>query len=232
MKLSVIIPTYNEESTIEKTLDAISRLVNIDEIIIVDGGSTDQTHAIIESFKITKSLQLIKTDFANLGKQLHEGTAHATGEIFWFIHADTRPVQGSGRQIKAYMKYKEVVGGHFDIRFSTESRWARFLNWYYNYLKNAGLVYGDSAIFVRRETYQEVGGFKPLPIFADVKLCKKLMKKGRFVLIPMAVTVSSRRFKENGFAKGILSWAVLQGLHRLGVPSTFLTKYHTPQKHQ
>lgn len=230
MNISVIIPTYNEEATIEKTLDAISRLVNVDEIIVVDGGSTDKTPEIVENYEIKKPLQLVKTDFANRGKQLHEGTKHASHEIFWFIHADTRPMQGSGRQIKSYMKYKEVVGGHFKIIFSDTSRWARFLTWYYTYLEHAGLIYGDSAIFVRRETYEKVGGFQPYPIFADVDLCKRLMKKGRFVLVALPVTVSSRRFKQKGVGWGFTGWAILQGLHRVGVPSKYLTRFYKPSK--
>ena len=230
MNISVIVPTFNEALTIEKTLDAISRLVNVDEIIIVDGGSTDKTQEIIENYGIKKPWQFIKTEFANRGKQLHEGTKHATGEIFWFIHADTRPMQGSGRQIKAFMKYKEVNGGHFKIIFNDKSRWARFLTWYYTYLEHAGMVYGDSAIFVRRESYKRVGGFKPYPIFSDVDLCKKLMRKGRFVLITLPVTVSSRRFQQKGMAWGFTGWAIIQGLHRLGIPSKFLIRFYKPSK--
>jgi rSAM/selenodomain-associated transferase 2 len=230
MKISVIIPTFNEEATIEKTLDALSRLVNVDEIIVVDGGSTDKTTEIIENYNVQKPFQLIKTEFSNRGKQLHAGTLHANGEIFWFIHADTRPIQGSARQIKSYMKYKEVVGGHFKIIFSDKSRWARFLTWYYTYLEHAGLVYGDSAIFVRRQSYEKIGGFQPFPIFADVDLCKRLMKKGRFVLITLPVTVSSRRFQQKGVALGFTGWAILQGLHRMGIPLKYLTRFYQPAK--
>ncbi len=110
MKLSVIIPTLNEELTIKKTLDALSRLVNVSEIVVVDGGSTDKTIEIFESHRQIKNLRLIKFGEANRGRQLHEGTKHATGDIFWFLHADTRPVQGCGKQIKQYMRYDEIVG--------------------------------------------------------------------------------------------------------------------------
>src|SRR5438045_2796089 len=101
MEISVIIPTFNEEQTIYKTLEALSRLQNVSEVVIVDGGSTDKTIEIVEDFKQLKKLRLVKFGIANRGKQLHEGTRHAVGNIFWFMHADTRPVQGSGRQIKA-----------------------------------------------------------------------------------------------------------------------------------
>ena len=94
MKISVIIPTFNEELTIKETLDAISRLVNVDEIIIVDGDSADQTIEIIENNTMTKPFKLIKFGEANRGKQMQEGAKHASHDIFWFLHADTRPIQG------------------------------------------------------------------------------------------------------------------------------------------
>jgi glycosyltransferase involved in cell wall biosynthesis len=109
MEISVIIPTFNEELTIGKTLDALARLVNVDEIIIVDGGSTDKTTEIAENSKRAKKLKIVNFNEANRGKQLHEGTKHASHEIFWFLHADTRPVLGCARQIKALMRYDEIL---------------------------------------------------------------------------------------------------------------------------
>lgn len=224
MKLSVIIPTFNEELTIQKTLDAISRLVNVDEIIIVDGGSTDRTIEIIESFSISKPLKLIQIHEANRGRQLHEGTLHATGEVFWFLHADTRPVQGCARQIKQYMRYAEIVGGNFRIVFDGDSRWARFFTWLHQQLHAIGLVYGDSAIFARRETYEKIKGFKPLPIFEDVDFYKRLSKKGRFVQVNLTLTTSSRRFQNRAFVWTFARWSVFQTLYWLGIPPKILAK--------
>jgi rSAM/selenodomain-associated transferase 2 len=224
MEISVIIPTFNEELTIEKTLEALSRLQNVSEVIIVDGGSADRTVEIIENFQRIKNLKLIKFGVANRGRQLHEGTLHAAGDIFWFIHADSRPVQGSGRQIKALMRYKEVVGGNFNVVFSGASRWARFLTWLYPHLRAINLAYGDSAIFARRETYERIKGYKPLPLFEDVDLYKRLQKRGRFIYVNLPITTSSRRFENRSFVWTFLKWSILQGLYWIGFPPRLLAK--------
>lgn len=228
MKISAIIPTFNEEATVKKTLEAISRLVNVDEIVVVDGGSSDKTVEIIESFAGNKPLQLIKTGFENRGKQLHEGTKHAAHEIFWFIHADTRPIQGSARQIKAYMNHKKVVGGNFEIIFGGENTWARFMTKLYPYLRSAGLIYGDSAIFARRETYEKIKGFKPLPIFEDLDLVKRLRRRGEFVHISLPVTTSSQRFGNSSFAPTFAKWSLFQGLFWLGFSPRTLARFYKP----
>lgn len=226
MKLSVIIPTFNEEPTIKKTLDALSRLVNVDEIIVVDGGSADKTVEIIEQYPKNKPLRLIKFAEANRGRQLHEGTRHAAGEVLWFLHADTRPVQGCGKQIKQYMRYAEVVGGNFEIVFEGDNPTARLLRRLYPNLRSLNLVYGDSAMFVRRETYEALKGFEPLPIFEDVDLRRRLLKKGRFVQINLAVTVSSRRFENRPLGKMLFGWSILQGLYWVGFPPRVLAKFY------
>lgn len=224
MQISVIIPTFNEELTIGKTLEAISRLINIDEIIIVDGGSFDKTVEKVKNYDSVKELKLVEIGQANRGRQMHAGTKHASGDIFWFIHADTRPVQGAGKQIKNFMRYDEVVGGNFEIEFSGEGRWAKFLTRLYPQLSSLGLIYGDSAFFVRRETYQKIGGFREFPIFEDVDLYKRLKKKGRFVHIRLPVTTSSRRFENRSFVWTFAKWSIRQGLYWIGVSPKLLGK--------
>ena len=226
MNLSVIIPTLNEEKTIAKTLDAISRLVNVDEVVIVDGGSTDGTIRIIEEYGGTKPVRLIRAEKPGRGSQLDEGTRNANGDAFWFLHADTRPVQGSARLIKQYLKRESVAGGNFQILFDGPSRWARFLTWLYPQLRAIGLVYGDSAMFTSRAMYEKAGGFKDLPLFEDVDLFHRLQKLGEFVTLQKAVTTSSRRFQNKSFPRIFAKWSLFQTLYWAGVPPRVLAKYY------
>lgn len=224
MEISVIIPTFNEEPTIKKTLDAVSRLVNVSEVVIVDGGSTDATVSIVENYKLNKKLQIVKFAAASRGRQWHAGTHAASGDVFWFLPADTRPVQGCGRQIKQFMRYAEVVGGNFDVVFDGKSRWARLSAKLYAQLRTTGLVYAESAIFARRETYEKIKGFRDLPLLEDVDLYKRLSRKGRFVHVNLPVTTSSRRFENRRFFLTFAGWSLFQGAYWLGTPPRLLAK--------
>jgi rSAM/selenodomain-associated transferase 2 len=224
MKLSVIVPTFNEETAITKMLDALSRLVNVDEIIIVDGGSTDETVSLIENYTFDKPFKLLKTRQANRGFQMHEGTKHASGDVFWFVHADTLPVQGCGRKIKKFMSMPQTSGGNFEIVFDGETKWARILTRLYPKLRAIGLVYGDSAMFAKREVYERIGGFRDLPLFEDVDLYKRLNRKGDFVTINISIHTSSRRFENNSFFWTFAKWSLFQGLYWLKVPPRILAK--------
>jgi GT2 family glycosyltransferase len=114
------------------------------------------------------------------------------------------------------------------VRFDGGRRAARFLTWLYPRLRGFGLVYGDSAIFVRRKVYEDVGGFRAYPIFEDVDLVRRLKKRGRFAHLPDVVVTSARRFEGRSFALTFARWSLLQALYWAGVPPRTLARFYAP----
>ncbi|MFV0389894.1 MAG: glycosyltransferase family 2 protein [Pyrinomonadaceae bacterium] len=223
-RISVIIPTLNEEISIVKTLETIERLINVNEIIIADGGSSDNTVKNVRNYEGKKPVEIVSVPGATRGKLLNKAAKIASSEILWFIHADTRPVQGSGGQIKRYLNHDSVIGGNFEVIFSGASKSARFLTWLYPHLRSMGLVYGDSAFFVRKSTFEEIGGFKDMNLFEDLDLYKRLKKHGRFVTISLPIATSARRFEHNLFALTFFGWTSRQILYWFGFPPRILAK--------
>jgi rSAM/selenodomain-associated transferase 2 len=221
--VSIIIPTLNEAHSIGKTLDAARRFSDLAEIIIVDGGSRDETISIAEDYdaRILKAAR-------GRGSQMRAGVFHAKGEILWFLHADTIPPPDAIEQILNALSDSSAVGGNFTISFDGEKRAARFLAWLYPQLRKINLCYGDSAIFVRRAVYEKVGGFEPFPIFEDLDLFGKLRGEGQMINLSAKVTTSSRRFEKRNFAFVFARWMFLQGLYWLGVSPYFLDKLYAP----
>lgn len=219
--ISVIIPTLNEEEAISRTLEALASWPSPGtEIIVADAGSNDATARIAERF----GARVVICERGR-GQQLHCGARHATGDTLLFLHADTQcPPQAPDLLAKA-LSDPAVAGGNFAIRFDGETRAARFMTWLYPQLGKVGLCYGDSGIFVRAAIYNELGGFKPLPLFEDVDFVRRLRKRGRMVRIPVPVVTSSRRF-ERDFARTFARWSIMQALYWLGVPPRVLNQFY------
>jgi len=221
--VSVIIPTLNEARSIGPTLDALMSGRGGVEVIVADGGSLDATAEIVRG----RGARLV-TSGRGRGEQMHAGACAARGEALWFLHADTLPSAGCVEAVAGALGNPEVVAGNFSVRFDGDRRAARFLTWLYPRLRLLGLCYGDSGIFVRREAYGRVGGFRPFPIFEDLDLVRRLQKTGRVVYLPDVVTTSSRRFEGRSFALTFARWALLQALYWLGVSPRALGRMYAP----
>lgn len=222
-EISIIIPTLNEAHAIGATLDALALVRGQIEVIVVDGGSSDGTLEIVRA----RGVPLVASERGR-GTQMHRGACVARGEILWFLHADTLAPPDAATHISQALGHPQVVGGNFEVRFDGTRRAARFMTWLYPQLRHLGLCYGDSAIFVRREAYQQMGGFKPFPIFEDLDLLRELKKLGSLVHLPVTVITSSRRFEKRHFALTFARWAVLQALYWLGVHPRMLGRLYAP----
>ena len=221
--LSIIIPALNEAHSIGVTLDAVSRLSGRVELIVVDGGSDDETCEIARAYGV----KVISSERGR-GLQMHRGAAVARGDVFWFLHADTIVPEDSLDLIHEALRDEHVVAGNFDVRFDGRLAAARFMTWLYPQLRGLGLCYGDSAIFVRREAYEQVGGFKSFPIFEDLDLLRELKRLGGIVHVPATVVTSSRRFERRSFLLAFSRWAGLQVLYWLGAKPKTLARLYAP----
>jgi len=221
--ISIIIPALNEADSIKQTLEAVKIFGKETEIIVVDGGSTDETILIAETFDV----KILRSPRGR-GMQMHAGAREAKGDVLWFLHADTIPEFDAIVEIKKALENSEIVAGNFTICFDGKNSAAKFLTWLYPNLRKIRLIYGDSAIFVRREVYEKTGGFKPFPIFEDLDLVRRLKPFGQIIYLPVKVTTSSRRFENSSFILTFLRWSILQIFYWLGVSPYTLGKLYLP----
>jgi rSAM/selenodomain-associated transferase 2 len=227
IKISVIIPTLNEESEIAGTLEKLQSLEGAFEVIVADGGSTDRTCELAEA----GGARLIRSERGR-GIQMHAGALAAAGEVLWFLHADSVPSHDSHEEILKAISVTNVVGGNFALKFDGDSIAAAFMNRFYEVIGRFGLLYGDSGIFVLREVYWKTGGFKPIPLFEDLEFVGRLRKKGNLVKVDTPITTSSRRFENRRFLPVFIRWVLFQGLYWIGVNPTRLAGAYRPVRRQ
>jgi len=157
---------------------------------------------------------------------MHVGALESRGDILWFVHADTTPPSPALEHIRKSLEMKSTVGGNFSLLFDGPSRAARQLTTIYPLLRIFGLCYGDSGIFVRQDVYHQIGGFRPLPVFEDLDLLRRLRRAGRFVHLNCQIVTSSRRFEHRNFALVWLHWTTLQLLYWCGVSPSLLARWY------
>ena len=219
MRISVVIPVLNEESCLHRTLSAVTALAP-HEVIVSDGGSTDR------SVEIASGRASIVHAPAGRGSQQKAAASQASGDVLWFLHADTVPGSGALNAIRSCLQDKSVAAGNFSLCFDGEARSARHLTQIYPWLRLLGLCYGDSGIFVRRSIYEQAGGFSDLPLFEDLDLVRRVRRMGDFRMLPEKLTTSSRRFENRNFALMFAEWTALQVLFWAGVSPHRLAVYY------
>jgi len=224
MRLSLIIPTLNEATTMRHLASSLQRWRDQIEIIVADGGSSDGTTEIAHEC----GLRVIHAARGR-GQQMNAGARAASGQVLLFLHADTCLPDDALELINGTLVDPRVCGGNFSLLFAGETREARMLTKIYPFLRLGGMCYGDSAIFVRRSAFEKLGGYRDFPIFEDVDLFRRLKKYGRFVRLPACAVTSSRRF-EGQFIRTFVLWSLLQVLYWLGVHPRRLERIYRPAR--
>jgi rSAM/selenodomain-associated transferase 2 len=214
MTLSIIIPTLNEAPALTRLAAALPAA----EIIVADGCSTDETTqlAMRYGWRVVVAAR-------GRGTQMNAGAHIAQGDVLLFLHADTRLPHDAATLIEGVLKDETVGGGNFSLRFDGNTFAAACLTRLYPFLRWGGMCYGDSAIFLRREIFHRLGGYRDFPLFEDVDLFRRMKHHGRFVRLAAYAVTSSRRF-EGRFLRTFLQWSCLQILYWLGVSPHRLAK--------
>lgn len=221
MKLSVIIPALNEEANIERCIDSVKKL-NPAEILVVDGGSSDRTKEIA----LSKGVMVIQSEKGR-GTQMNRGASYAKGDILLFLHADS---VFEDHITKELLDLKDYVAGFFRLRFDDRSLSVRLVEIFANLRSRLlHLPYGDQALFIKKETFQRIGGFRDYPFLEDLDLVLRLRRIGRLKGISKDVIASSRRLKKGYLLSPVfvsLRNVLIAMLFKLGIsPDSLLRLY-------
>ena len=222
MKLSVIVPMLNEEQVIGATIDAIRRGAPEAEIIVVDGGSSDRSIEIADM----RGARIL-TAARGRARQMNAGAAIARGDALVFVHADTIVPVTFASDITLGLADPQVAGGRFDVELdesSLASYWlGRLISLRSRLMRSAT---GDQAIFVRRDTFAAMRGFREIDLCEDVDFARRLKRRGGIACLRSHVITSARRWHQRGLVRTVLKMWLIKSLFLAGVSPTRLRRYY------
>lgn len=225
MKLSVVVPTFNEEAVIADTLRRAVVALAPHELIVADGCSTDDTAARARPHANVLALPMTR------GAALNHAAAIATGDVLLFLHADTLLPMGAAAAIATALQDAHVIGGAFRLRFDHPGRIAALVAFNVN-LRSSLLntFFGDQAMFVRRDVFARIDGFKDWSVMEDLEILSRLRRHGRLALLGQEVITSARRHQKAGWFLTIATIWFLTLMHRLGVSGHAMARWYKPQR--
>ncbi|MGI4875167.1 MAG: TIGR04283 family arsenosugar biosynthesis glycosyltransferase [Janthinobacterium lividum] len=222
--LSVIIPTLNEAEVLARTLTHVASHIGPGityEVLVCDGGSTDGTTAAAEAHQA----RVLRAAVRGRAAQLNLGARHASGEILYFLHADTLPPPGFGQLIRQYHQ-RGYPAGCFRLTFPVRHWILRTSSWASRF--NApNFQFGDQSLYVQRTVFQHFGPYdESLLLMEDVELVTRLKRHVRFALLPFSVVTSARKYLAYGIVRTELTHLVVHTLYVLGTRQRTIAKVY------
>lgn len=221
MKISVIIPTYNEAGEIDSTLNAV-RAAGLDDVLVVDGGSADDT-----VLRAKDGGAEILYGPKGRASQMNAGAQVARGDVLLFLHADTLLPSQARPLIESVLKDDRVLGGAFHLQFDSNGLLMRLLSFQVNLRSYIAVPWGDQALFVRREFLLATKGYRKWQLMEDVEMACRIKKNGRLRMIRTPVVTSGRRFKEHGFIRNAVKNQMLMAAYYVGVAPDHLSRFYS-----
>lgn len=220
-RLSILIPTLNEELSLPKTLEAIRQDHQDIEVILADGGSTDKTIELAQQ----ANCRVLKVERGR-GRQLNAAASIASGEWLLFLHADTQLPKGFYETVRQSWQ-PGVAGGAFRLRIDAPGVGLRCLEFAVNWRsRHFQLPYGDQGMFVRASDFYRLGGFKSMPIMEDFEWVERLQREGRIALTANHVVTSARRWQRLGLIRTTIINQICVLLYRFGVSPQKIARFY------
>jgi glycosyltransferase involved in cell wall biosynthesis len=207
--ISIITPVLNEEKYIISFLEHLKKIKGEFEIILVDGGSLDQTVNLIEKFSrklVFKNLSVLISE-PGRGVQINRGAKIANGDILLFLHVDCIIQVNSIKDIE-----KKIYSGEISI-FGNQR------------VKLTNTFFGDYGIFIRKDIFEKVNGFDEISYLEDVEFCKKVKKYGNLKQIDCNIFTSARRYLSKGRLRVTLAFILASAFNIFGFRPNLLYKY-------
>jgi rSAM/selenodomain-associated transferase 2 len=223
VRISIIIPCLNEAEGLQHCLLDLQALRSAGhELILVDGGSRDQQ-------SIAKAAPLVDSVLhtaAGRARQMNHGAEQASGDVYWFLHADSHITDGMGDEIIAAID-TQSGWGRFDVRLTGSHPLFRIIEKMMNWRSRvSAIATGDQGIFIQRELYHQVGGFPQQPLMEDIEISRRLKRVASPVCLPGPLVTSSRRWETDGILRTILLMWMLRFAYWVGIKPDYLARLY------
>ncbi len=220
--VAVIVPVLNEQAVLPGMVDMLLHLP-VDGVVIVDGGSDDGSRELLRDSTLTWI-----DSMPGRARQMNAGSTNCKCDILLFIHADMILYSSHIEALKKRMACSGYVGGRFDVQLSGAHPIFRVIEWMINVRSRLTRIStGDQCIFVRRTSFERLGGFPEQPLMEDVEFSKRLKKSGRVACLTERVVTSSRRWEQFGILKTVVLMWKLRFLYWAGVAPDRLAKLYS-----
>ena len=208
----MVIPLLNEAGGLPRLLQRLRECAP-DELVLVDGGSSDGTAQILQ-----ESGHRWLTSEPGRAVQMNAGSKVCNSNIILFLHADTEISSDNIEFLRGLALSSEIVGGRFDVRLSGSHAALRVIEWFMNLRSRLSRIStGDQAMFVRRDVFEAMGGFSEIPLMEDIEFSRRLKQRGKTACLRQKVSTSSRRWEGHGMVRTVLLMWRLRLLYWLGV---------------
>jgi rSAM/selenodomain-associated transferase 2 len=224
--ITVVIPVLNDAAALASLLPTLPAADPALEIIVVDG--SDASDPALDVLRERHSGVRWMRAAPGRGAQMNHGARHARGRWLVFLHSDTRLAVGWIDALRRLDGQPRTVGGSFRFALDSPARWARWIEWGVRIrVRLFDLAYGDQALFVRRAVFEELGGYRELPLMEDVDFIRRLRRRGHLDHVDVPALTSARRWERDGWFRRTVDNTLLVALFLSGcAPERLARHYH------